>query len=267
MLVSSDPLLARRDAFPILSTCTYLISNSLGAMPAKARARLQQYADDWISNGVEAWHDWLKLVDRAGNLIAPLIGAPPGSVMMQPNVTIAESILISCLDFSGKRNKVVYSDLEFPTIHYAWQAQAKNGATLAVVKSADGVSVDTQALVDAIDDRTLVVPISHVIFRSSYIQDVKPIIDKAHAVGARVFLDVYQSIGVVPIDVQKLNVDAAVGGALKWLCGGPGAAFLYVRPDLFGTLIPSNVGWFSHARPFDFDIGPMQFAEGIWRYA
>lgn len=267
MIVNTDPLLAWRSEFPILAKCTYLISNSLGAMPAKARTRLDQYADDWSSNGVEAWNDWLKLVDQASDLIAPLIGAPAGSVIMQPNVTIAESILISCLDFSGRRNKIVYSDLEFPTIHYAWQAQAKNGATFAVVQSTDGVSVDTQAMLDAIDEHTLVVPISHVIFRSSAIQDVQPIIEKAHAVGAYVFLDVYQSIGVVPIDVQALRPDAVVGGALKWLCGGPGASFLHVRPDLYERLVPSHVGWFSHETPFAFDIGPMRFAPGPWRYA
>jgi len=190
MIVNTDPLLAWRSEFPILAKCTYLISNSLGAMPAKARTRLDQYADDWSSNGVEAWNAWLKLVDRASDLIAPLIGAPAGSVIMQPNVTVAESILISCLDFSGRRNKVVYSDLEFPTIHYAWQAQAKNGATFAVVQSKDGVSVDTQAMLDAIDEHTLVVPISPVIFRSSAIQDVQPNIETAHAVGAYVLLDV-----------------------------------------------------------------------------
>ena len=267
MITQSDPLLARRQDFPILADCTYLISNSLGAMPASARERLNQYADDWSTRGVEAWNDWLKLVDRAGNLIAPLIGAPAGSVMMQPNVTIAESILISCLDFSGRRNKVVYSNLEFPTIHYAWQAQAERGATFAIVESRDGISVDTEALCDAIDEHTLVVPISHVIFRSGCIQDVKPIIEKAHRVGAFVFLDVYQSIGVVPVDVQELQPDAVVGGALKWLCGGPGASFLYVRPDLYDILRPSFVGWFSHARPFDFEIGPMELAPGVWRYA
>ncbi|MDQ6825513.1 MAG: aminotransferase class V-fold PLP-dependent enzyme [Candidatus Eremiobacteraeota bacterium] len=267
MVVQTDPLLARRAEFPILSTCTYLISNSLGAMPAAARARLNQYADDWMIRGVEAWNDWLVFVNQAGDLIAPLIGAEPGTVIMQPNVTIAESILISCLNFSGKRNKVVYSNLEFPTIHYAWQAQAERGATFHVVESSDGVTVDTQALCDAIDESTLVVPISHVIFRSGYVQDVAPIIEKAHRVGALVFLDVYQSIGVVPIDVQSLRPDAVVGGALKWLCGGPGACFLYVRPDLYERLVPSNVGWFSHARPFDFEIGPMQFAPGVWRYA
>ncbi|MDQ6768346.1 MAG: aminotransferase class V-fold PLP-dependent enzyme [Candidatus Eremiobacteraeota bacterium] len=266
MLSQTDSLLRWRIEFPILATCTYLISNSLGAMPGKTRERLAAYAHDWASKGVIAWDTWLPLVTQTGDLIGSLINAPAGQVIMLPNVSIAEAVLISCLDFSGKRNKVVYSDLEFPTIHYAWQAQTGRGARIDVVSS-DGISIDTQAMVDAIDETTLAVPISHVTFRSSCITDVKPIVEKAHRVGAMVFLDVYQSIGTVPIDVRELDVDAVVGGALKWLCGGPGVAFLYVRPDLYEKLRPSHVGWFSHRRPFDFDMGPLEMADGVWRYA
>lgn len=267
MLMATDSLLRWRSEFPILSTCNYLISNSLGAMPAKTRERLAEYADDWAVKGVVAWEKWLPLVSRAGDLIGSLINVPAGQVIMQPNVSIAESVLISCLDLSGKRSKIVYSDLEFPTIHYNWQAQAGRGARIEMVKSRDGITVDTQAICDAIDESTLAVPISHVIFRSSYITDVKPIIEKAHRVGAMVFLDVYQSIGAVPIDAQALGVDAIVGGALKWLCGGPGVAFLYVRPDLYEKLKPTLVGWFSHKRPFDFDMSGLDMADGVWRYA
>ncbi|HXN08732.1 MAG TPA: aminotransferase class V-fold PLP-dependent enzyme [Candidatus Acidoferrales bacterium] len=267
MLVETNSLLAWRAEFPILSTCTYLISNSLGAMPARTRQRLSEYADDWAVKGVVAWEKWLALVSRCGDLVGSIINAPAGQVIMQPNVSIAESILISCLDFSGPRNKVVYSDLEFPTIHYNWQAQADRGARFEIVKSSDCVTIDTQTLVDAIDETTLAVPISHVIFRSSYITDIKPIVEKAHRVGAMVFLDVYQSIGSVPIDVQALGVDALVGGALKWLCGGPGVAFLYVRPELYKKLQPRVVGWFSHRKPFDFDMSGLEFADNAWRYA
>lgn len=267
MLTQTDAMLQWRAEFPILSTCNYLISNSLGAMPARVRDGLAHYANDWASLGAVAWERWLPLVERAGDRIASLINAQPGDVIMQPNVSTCEWILISCLDFSGKRNKIVYSDLEFPTVHYAWQAQAQRGARIHMVKSQDHVTVDTQAMVDAIDETTLAVPISHVIFRSSYITDVKPIVEKAHRVGAMVFLDVYQSIGTVPIDVEALGVDALVGGSLKWLCGGPGAAFLYVRPDLYDRLRPTNVGWFSHRRPFDFSMDQIEFAENAWRYA
>ncbi len=265
-MLTQGPLLRWRSEFPILSTCTYLISNSLGAMPARTRARLEEYANDWAMQGVVAWDKWLSLVTRAGDLVGSLINAPPGQVIMQPNVSIAESILISCLDFSGRRNKVVYSDLEFPTVHYNWQAQAARGARIEVVPT-DGVHVDTQAMLDAIDETTLAVPISHVIFRSSHIVDIQPLVEKAHRVGALVFLDVYQSIGAVPVDVLALDVDAAVGGSLKWLCGGPGAAYLYVRPDLYQVLRPTLVGWFSHKRPFDFDMRALDLADNVWRYA
>ena len=267
MLTEPHSLLRWRSEFPILSTCNYLISNSLGAMPARTRERLAEYADDWADKGVVAWEKWLALVDRAAGLVASLINAPSHTVMMTPNVSIAESILISCLAFSDRRNKIVYSDLEFPTIHYNWQAQTGRGARIELVPSRDGVTVDTQAMLDAIDETTLAVPISHVIFRSSYIADIKPIVEKAHRVGAMVFLDVYQSIGALPIDIQELGVDAVVGGALKWLCGGPGVAFLYVRPDLYERLTPTLVGWFSHKRPFDFDMSGLDLADDAWRYA
>jgi len=264
---TADVLLARRSEFPILHTCTYLISNSLGAMPARTRGRLEQYADDWAMEGVVAWERWLPLAAHVGDLVGSLIGAGPGEVLMIQNVSIAESILISALDFSGPRNKVVYDDLNFPTIHYLWLAQQSRGARVHLVKSGDGITVDTQAMCDAIDEKTLVVPISHVIFRSSYIQDAKAIIEKAHRVGAMVFLDVFQSIASVPIDVKDLNVDAAVGGLLKWGCGGPGNCFLYVRPDLIAKLVPRMVGWFSHKRPFDFDMSGLDMRDDVWRYA
>jgi kynureninase len=267
MLTKTDSLLRWRSEFPILSRCTYLISNSLGAMPFGARDGLAQYADDWAETGVLAWDRWLALADRAAELVGALIGANPGGVVMQPNVSTAEWMLISCLDFGGKRNKVVYSALEFPTVHYAWQAQRERGACVEIVPSADGITVDAQAMLDAIDDRTLAVPISHAVFRSGCVTEVEAIVEKAHRMGAYVFVDVYQSIGVLPIDVQALGVDALVGGCLKWLCGGPGAAFLYVRPDLYEVLRPRNVGWFSHVRPFDFSMGTLEFARNAWRYA
>lgn len=262
-----DPLLERRSDFPILEKCTYLISNSLGAMPARTRRRLDEYADDWSTQGVVAWEKWLPLVTQVGDLVGEIINAGPGEVMMIQNVSIAESILISALDYSGKRNKIVYDDLNFPTIHYLWKAQESRGAQVHLVKSADGVTVDTQAMCDAIDERTLVVPISHVIFRSSYIQDAKAIVEKAHRVGAMVFLDIFQSVASVPVDVRALEVDAAVGGLLKWGCGGPGNCFLYVRPDLIEKLVPRMVGWFSHKRPFDFDMSGLDMRDDVWRYA
>jgi len=263
----ADALLARRGEFSILSTCTYLISNSLGAIPARTRERLAEYAQSWATQGALAWDTWLPIARRAGDLVARLINAGPGETILLPNVSICESTLISCLDFSGPRNKVVYSDLEFPTIHYVWQAQARRGARVEVVRSRDGINADVQALCDAIDEHTLAVPISYVLFRSSAICDIAPIVEKAHRVGAYVFLDVFQAIGTVPVDAQALGVDAVVGGCLKWLCGGPGAAFLWVRPQLYERLRPMMVGWFGHKRPFDFDMGAFECADDVWRFA
>ena len=214
-----------------------------------------------------AWEEWLPLAATAGDLVSQLINAGPNEVTILQNVSICESILISCLDFSGPRNKVVYSELEFPTVHYNWHAQTRRGARIEIVKSSDGITVDAQALCDAIDEHTIAVPISHVLFRSGAICDIAPVVEKAHRVGAYVFLDVFQSIGTVPVDVQALGVDAAVGGCLKWLCGGPGAAFLWVRPDLYDRLQPTMVGWFGHKRPFDFDMRSFEFADDVWRYA
>ena len=267
MAVITDALLARRRDFPILSSCTYLISNSLGAMPARTRERLAEYADAWARRGALVWDEWIALQAHVGDLIGRLLNAGPREVTILQNVSVAQATLISCLDFSGPRNKVVYSELEFPTVHYCWQAQAARGARVEMVRSRDGISVEPQALCDAIDERTLVVPISHVLFRSSALCDIASVVEKAHRVGAYVFLDVFQSIGVLPVDVQALKVDAAVGACLKWLCGGPGAAFLWVRPELYERLVPTMVGWFGHKRPFDFDMGAFEFAGDAWRFA
>ncbi len=266
MKTALDPLLSKRDEFPILSKCTYLVSNSLGAMPAGVRESVAEFADDWAGQGVVAWEKWLPLVTRVGDVVARIINAPAGSVTMLQNVSIAESVIISCLDFAGPRNKVVYSELNFPTVHYNWSAQTARGAEICLVKSGDGISVDTQAMCDAIDERTIAVPISHVIFKSAYIQDAQAIIEKAHRVGALVVLDTYQSAGTVPIDAIGWNVDVIVGGGVKWLCGGPGAAYLYVRQDLIKRLTPTVVGWFGQRRPFDFSMHA-DLADDVWRYA
>jgi kynureninase len=201
-----------------------------------------------------------------GNLLCDILGAPHGSITMHQNVSIAESIVASCFDFSGPRNKVVYSDMNFPSVMYVFESLRRRGARIETVKSDDGVVVDTQRMLDAIDERTLLVPISHVLFRSSFIQDAAAITEKAHRVGAHVVLDVYQSAGCVPVDLTKLGVDFAVGGSVKWLCGGPGAGYLYVRPDLAPRLEPTLTGWQAHARPFEFETGPIEYAKDQFRF-
>ena len=263
----ADPLLRYRDEFPILATTTYLISNSLGAMPRGVADAMRDYTDVWAARGVRAWADrWWMLASEVGDQIAALMNAPAGSVSLHQNVTQCEAVIASCFDFSARRNKVVYTDLNFPSVMYFWEAQRARGARVQMVANDDAVHVNTERLLAAIDEETLVVPISHVIFRSSFIQDVPAIVERAHRVGAHVVLDAFQALGSVPVDVVSLNVDFACGGVLKWLCGGPGTAYLYVRPDLGRTLQPSFTGWTAHADPFAFEVGPTRYADPPYRF-
>jgi kynureninase len=255
-----------RSNFPILETSCYMISNSLGAMPKQAEDQLMHYTHEWQTEGVEAWHSWFPLVDTVSAMFAKIIGADAEDVTLIHNLTIGSALIASCLDFSGKRNKVVYSELHFPTISYLWHGWQQYGAKVHLVKSDDGIFVDTQKICDTIDEETLIVPISHVYFRSGALQDIKTIIDKAHSVGALVMVDSYQAAGVVPIDVKALNVDILAAGVLKWLCGGPGAAFMYVRRDLHEKFRPAIRGWLGDKEPFDFIMPDVNFATGMHRF-
>ena len=250
-------LLDYRERFPILADTTYLINHSLGAMPAAVEERLLEYARAWNTRGVRAWEEgWWELPLSVGDQIGRIVGAPPGSVSMHQNVTIAEAVVLSCFDLSGPRSRIVYEEGNFPSVRYLYQAQP--GADILV-------AADDEGVVEAIDERTLLVPVTHVLYKTGEIQDVAAIVAKAHEAGALVVLDAYQSAGTVPLDVTALDVDFAVGGSVKWLCGGPGAAWLYVRPELAATLEPALTGWQAHARPFAFE--PEQdYAEGAARF-
>jgi len=246
-----------RDRFPILETCTYLINHSLAAMPAAAEDNLREYARTWRERGIRAWAEgWWEMPVTVGDQLGRILGALPGSIVMHQNVTVAEAIVLSCFARSGERNRIVYEEANFPSVRYLYQAQPD----LEVVAVADD-----SAIADAIDERTLLVPISHVLFKNGEIQDVEPIIRRAREVGACVVLDCYQSAGVVPFDLAGLGVDFAVGGSVKWLCGGPGAGWLYVRPDVADRLEPTLVGWQGHARPFAFEP-ELEYAAGARRF-
>ncbi len=263
----TDHLLQYRPEFPILERTTYLISNSLGAMPRGVYDAMKGYADTWAMRGVRAWEErWWMLAAEVGDEIGVLMNAPKGSVSTHQNVTTCQAVVASCFDFSGKRNKVVYSDMNFPSVMYFWEAQQSRGARVHMVKTDDGITVPLQRLLDAIDETTLLVPISHVIFRSAFIQDARAIIEKAHKVGALVVLDTFQSLGTVPVDVQALNTDFACGGVLKWLCGGPGVGYLYVRPDLGNKLEPKFTGWTAHENPFAFETGAIRYTDPPYRF-
>jgi kynureninase len=248
-----------RDRFPILERTTYLINHSLGAMPAAAEERLLAYAREWRERGVRAWSEgWWETSMTVGDQLGRLIGASPGTTVMHQNVAVAQAVVLSCFAFEPPRNRIVYGEGEFPSVRYLYQAQRRRGADVEVV-------ADAAAVVAAIDERTLLVPISHVLFRNGEIQDVEAVVRRAHEVGALVVLDAYQSVGTVPLDVAGLDVDFAVGGSVKWLCGGPGAGWLYVRPDLAERLEPTFTGWQAHARPFAFEP-EQEYAEGTARF-
>ena len=263
-----DPLLAWREEFPILSTCTYLINNSLGAMPRAVYDSLRDYADTWATRGVRAWGEgWWDMNLALGNQIGQIIGAPPDTVSMHQNISIAMGILLSSYDFDGPRNKVVIESGIFPSVYYVLRGMLPPHVELHMVESEDGgITVPVEQIIDAIDERTLLVPISHVLFRSAYILDVQPIIEKAHAVGAPVILDGYHACGIVPFDVSALNVDYYLGGVLKWMCGGPGGVFLYAREDHLRTARPKLTGWMAHQRPFAFEVDDIDFRDDAFRF-
>jgi kynureninase len=209
-IAGADPLLAWRPQFPILDTCTYLVSHSLGAMPNSTADELALFAATWAARGVQAWHEgWWEMGQETANLLAPIIGVPTGTLTMHQNVTVAQSVIASCFEFSTSRNRIVLQDLDFPSNHYLFEGFRRYGAEIVYVTSADSVRAPIDRLVDAIDDRTVLVPLSYVLFRSACIQDVRPVIEKAHKVGARVILDLYQAAGTVPPTAKSAPRPAA----------------------------------------------------------
>jgi len=263
----SDALLRFRDEFPILSTSTYLVSNSLGAMPRGVPERLKEYAEQWATRGVRAWAEgWWSMPVLVGDAIAPLIGAGDGEVAMVPNVSFAQAQILSALEYGSGRDAIVMTELDFPSVRYVHDGlAARLGARMVVVPSDDGVRVDEERLIAAIDERTRLVSISHVLFKSAYVMDVARIAEHAHRMGALVAIDAYHSVGVLPVDVHALGVDFLTGGVLKWLCGGPGGCFLWAKPAVGATVAPTLTGWQAHRHPFAFEP-EMHYADGAWRW-
>lgn len=262
-----DPALARyREDYPILATSTYMNSNSMGAMPRSAREALTRYADLWEAQGVEAWHPWTEFVTEVGDTVAKFFGGSPGYTTLNQNVAFFQASIASCFDWSKPRNKVVIESLMFPNVIYVWDRYRDLGANLHLVPSDDGMTVPTERMLEAIDETTAIVSISHAIYVSGALHDIKAICERAHEVGALVMLDVYQTAGVLPFDVMELGVDLVVGGSHKWLCGGPGTAFLWTRPGLEDQLKPRLTGWMGHADPFAFEAAPIRYAKGPWHF-
>ena len=262
-----DNLLEWRKEFPILDKTVYMISHSLGAMPRRTRENLLEYAEVWATRGIRAWEEgWWEMPVDIGDLIGRIIGAGPGEVVMHPNVSTCLAIVLSCLEWSGERNRVVSESLNFPSNFYNLYGLERLGAQVLTVASDDGIEVPLERLLAAIDERTRLVCVSHVIFRSSFVQDLAAITARAHAMGALVLADIYQSAGTVPVNVRELGVDFATGGSVKWLCGGPGAGYLYVRRDRWPELEPRFTGWMAHKRPFAFEPGPIDYADDAFRF-
>ena len=267
MGLQTDPLLAWRQEFPILSSTTYMISHSLGAMPERTRARMREFTDTWATRGIRAWEEgWWMMPITVGNLVGSIIGAGEGEVVMQQNVSICQNVVTSCFDWRARRNKLVTDGLNFPSNNYIYHALERSGARVVTVDSPDGFTLPVELILDAIDEETALVSVSHVAFRSSYVQDLAAITRRAHAVGAMVLADLYQSAGTLPVNVRELGVDFATGGSVKWLCGGPGAGYLYVRRDLWSQLTPAATGWSAHEEPFAFEGGAMRYADSAFRF-
>lgn len=261
-----DDLAAWRPEFPILERTVYMISNSLGAMPRGAAESLADYARTWATRGVRAWEErWWEMGREVGDKIGALIGAPAGSVSMHENVTTAVMVALSGIRPRPDRNRIVCLAADFPSTIYLYREQAAHGFELTIVPAEPDLTVRVDRVLEAIDERTALVSMSHVLFKTSYIMDPEPVVARAHEVGALVLLDGYQSAGIIPVKVAALQVDFFVGGCLKWLCGGPGTAFLYTQPALRSMLPPTFTGWFAHRAPFAFDIGSIEPREDAMR--
>jgi len=266
MLTGMPDLLSWRSQFPILANKTYLINNSLGAMPASVNDSLAEYTNLWATEGVVAWDTWWPEVANVASILEDIVHAPHGTMTMSQNVTNALAGILSCIEFEEPRNQIVHCAGEFPTVEYLLDSQRRIGAEVVRVGN-DALVYPERELLASIGPRTALVVISHVLFRTAELVDVRPIVKKAHEHGTLVVLDAYQSMGAVPFDVVELDVDFLVGGSVKWLCGGPGAGYLYASPKVVERLEPRFAGWFSHARPFSFEAPPIEYAPGVTRFS
>jgi kynureninase len=248
-----------RGEFPIFQSSVYLNTCSLGALGERSRRKVAEFLDLWQSRGASAWYDvWW---DALGDLRARygrIVNAAPADIALAPSISVALSAVAESLDYR-RRPKVVITSLDFPTVAYQWLAKVPSGVELVVVESPDRTSVPVEAIARAVDDRTALVVTSHVYFTTGAIQDIKRVAEVAHAHGALCLIDAYQSVGQVPVDVQDAGVDALVAGGLKWLLGGPGIVFLYVRGDVARKLEPRISGWFGQREQFAFDPRALTF--------
>ncbi len=256
----------KRDQFPILESATYLVSHSMGAAPLGARDALNAYWNDWATDGPEAWERWLPRIGEIADGIGAIIGAPPRSLFLGPNVSVLLAAIASCLDFRSDRNEVVYEALQFPSVAYLWREWERFGARNVVVPSDDGRSIPTERIIASITERTAIAVLSHAYYVSGAVADIRAIQAHCRTVGALLCVDAYQTTGVFPYDVRAWDLDIVTGGSHKWLLGGPGCGWIYVKPSLLERFRPAVTGWMAHATPFAFDDAPMRFAPSMYRF-
>jgi kynureninase len=255
---------ALRAEFPLLDRYIYLNACSLGPVPRRGQDALARYAQDWNEKGTPVWFsDWLPLLERFRSRIGELLGAPPGTTAIAPSVSVALSTLATGLPLPEGRNRVLIGELDFPTIGHQWLSRP--GYEVEFVSSRDAMTIPPSAFAERIDERTALVATTHLFYTTGYLQDVRAIADAAHAAGALCLIDGYQTCGCVPLDVEAMGCDAFVGGCLKWLSGGPGNAFLYVRPELLPRTRPQGTGWFATRDPFSFTLEELVFADDARR--
>jgi len=256
----------RREEFPILQNSTYLVSHSMGAAPLGAKAALDDFWNDWATDGPEAWGRWLPKIGEIADGIGAIIGAAPASVFLGPNVSVLQAAIATCFDFKGKRDEVVYESLQFPSLTYVWREWERYGATVQIVDSDDGRTIPTERIIASITERTAIAVLSHAYYVSGAVADVRAIQAHCRKVGAILCVDAYQTTGVYPYDVQAWDLDMVTGGSHKWLMGGPGCGFLYIKPALLDRFLPAVTGWMAHASPFAFEDAPMRHAPSMYRF-
>lgn len=264
-----NDLSAIRKEFPILDKCVYLISNSLGAVPRQVRKDILTYYDLWSDQGVSAWgQEWWDLARNLGNQVASLLHAEKNSVAMMTNATQAHWIALSTkfLHKDRSRKKIIMTDHDFPSSLYAVQKISEfMDWKVRVIQSLGKPGIDVDNILDHIDEQTLFVATSHVYFKTAYVQEVSKIVDHARRMGAWTVIDGYHAPGCLPVNLTELDVDFYIGGCLKWLCGGPGNAFLYIKPELASRIQPQLTGWMAHKSPFSFSKD-MDYTQGSYKF-
>ncbi len=252
-------LLPYRAEFPILQRKTYLNSCSLGALSERSMSNVAQFMEMWNEWGAHAWYEiWMGEIAKARQKFASIIGAQVHEVAIAPNVSTALSSIASAIDYS-ERNKVVMADMDFPTLPHQWLVKERQGIECRFVESPDRIYLPPDLFETAVDSKTALIATSRVFYTSGYIQDIRAVADIAHKHGAYILVDDYQGTGHIPLNVNALDIDFLVTGTLKWLMGGPGLAFVYVREGLIPSLKPTITGWFGHRDQFQFKTREFEF--------